>query len=195
MTEIIIKKWAQKAVTMCTAFVLLTTYSMVIFATAGEPLGELTVIGSSTKDGASVTVNGEAAKSGRTVLGSSTITTPEGISAVVNMGKAGKVELAPNTTFVMNVDGTAINGSLTAGSITALSTAAGMSVKTLSGDMVKLNAGETASAASALPTKAAKPGPGGLDWWVWAAIIGGAAAAVIIVVASSDDDNQVSPIR
>ncbi|MEQ1643372.1 MAG: hypothetical protein ABL959_08035, partial [Pyrinomonadaceae bacterium] len=124
----------------------------------------------------------------------STITTPDGVSVVLNMGKAGKIELAPNTTFSIDGDGNVAQGNLTAGNVSVLNGTQGISIKTLSGDTVTLNAGETASANSSTSSKAAKPGPGGLDWWYWAAIIGGA-TAVVIIIATRDDDNPTSPVR
>lgn len=163
---------------------------MFTLAASNKPIGELIVTGGNS-DGATVTVNGEPAKSGRTVFASSTITTPEGTSAVINMGKAGKIELSPNTTFSMDGDA---QGNLTSGNVTLLTASQGVNVKTLAGGMVTLNAGETANANSSTSAKAAKPGPGGLDWWYWAAIIGGA-TAVIIIIATRDDDNPTSPVR
>lgn len=183
-------RFGKRAVSLSLLLTLISTTSMFTLAASNKPIGELIVTGGNS-DGGAVTVNGEPAKSGRTVFASSTITTPEGTSAVINMGKAGKIELAPNTTFALDSDA---QGNLTSGNVTVLNSAQGVNVKTLSGDSVTLNSGETANANSTTSAKAAKPGPGGLDWGYWALIIGGA-TVVIIILATRDDDNPTSPVR
>ncbi len=196
MKFINIERLAQKALTSCVLVVLVTACSMINLASSNKPIGELVVTGSKSTDGSSVTVNGEPAKSGRTIFTSSTITTPEHSGAMINLGKAGKIQLSPGSTFIISVDGNAVSGDITAGSVTVLSGAQSVGVRTLTGDVVTLNVGETANAASGSSTKKAQTGPGGLDWWIWAAIVGGAAAAIIIAVAvSDDDDDRVSPVR
>lgn len=188
-----IRRFGKRALSLSLLLTLFSMYSMVTLATSVSPVGELIV--TAGKSDVPVTVNGEPAASGRTVFSASTITTPEGLIAVLNMGKAGKIELGPNTTFVIHGDGNVVSGSLTSGSVTLVSSAQTFDVKTLSGETVTLNAGETASANSANAATRAKPGPGGLDWAVWAVIIGGVAAAIIIVAATSGDDNVTSPVR
>ena len=80
---------------------------------------------------------------------------PGDAGAIINLGKAGRIELAHNTTFAVSFDDSSINGSLSTGSITVLNAAHAVGVKTLSGD-VHLNAGETAAASSATASKAAR---------------------------------------
>ena len=65
-------------------------------------------------------MNGEPAKSGRTIFSSSTISTPEDAGAIVNLGKAGRIELAPNTIFSVTFDDRSASGDLTAGSVSVL---------------------------------------------------------------------------
>lgn len=169
---------------------------MVTFAVDSKPVGELLVSGSSV-EGKMVLVNGEPARSGRTIFASSTISTPEGMTAVINLGKAGRLQLASGSSVNLNVSGTAVSGDLATGSITVLNAAENVGIKTASGQTISLASGEIVSATSTSSAKAQK-GPGGLDWWVWAAIIGGAAAAVIIVAASGGDDDSnpvTSPVR
>jgi len=183
------KVWIQQALTMSVLFAVILTFSMVTLANAGNAVGELTVIGSNAfGDVSSVTINGEAAKSGRTVFSSSTINTPEGMEAIVSFGKAGKIQFAPGTTLTISYDGNSISGDLTKGSITVLNAAFNVAVKNAVGEIVNVKAGESANAASNNATKKAKPGPGGLDWGIWALIIGGAAAAVIIAVTVGKKD-------
>lgn len=193
MKSLNIKRLAFEAATLGVLIAFIVSGSLVTLAASSKPVGEILVTGAKV-DGASVTVNGEPADSGRTIFSSSTISTPEGTSAVINLGKAGKLQLAPGSTFVIDVDGNAVKGDLTAGSLTVLSSTNAVGVKTLTGDVVTLASGETASATSGSSSKKAKQGPGGLDWWVWAAIIGGA-AAVAVIIATRDDNNNTSPTR
>ncbi|MBK9216452.1 MAG: hypothetical protein IPM59_12825 [Chloracidobacterium sp.] len=185
----------QRAVSTGLLITLIATYSMVTLANSGKAVGELIVNGSD--DTSFVMVNGEPSKSGRTVFSSSTITTPEAFGATVSLGKVGRISLAPNSTFAFNVDGDNVTGDLTAGSITVLSAAKGMSVKNLTGDTITVNAGESANAATAGKQTTAKAG--GLDWWAWVLLVGG--AAVVIAIAARNDSNfgggstTISPVR
>jgi hypothetical protein len=194
------KLWIQKALTMCLLTAIVASYSMVALANAGQAVGELTVSGIAS-DTSFVTVNGEAAKSGRTISSSSTITTPEGMTAIVNFGKLGKVQFGPNTTFSLNADDIALGGSLTSGSITVLSAAKSVGVRTLDGEVVMVNAGETVNAASGAASKQTTPKAGGPAWWVWALVFGGAIGGIILATTSGGDSNfgsgatTVSPVR
>ncbi|MGE3466721.1 MAG: hypothetical protein AB7J13_07290 [Pyrinomonadaceae bacterium] len=182
----------KRALSLCLSAVLVTVYSMVTLATtAPKPVGELVVSG---KSNGGVTVNGEPASTGRTVFAASTITTPADSGAVLNMGTAGKIELAPGTTFLIDGDGNIISGSITAGNVTVLNASQPIAVRTLSGETLALNAGETAGANSTA-TAARQTGPGGLDWAYWALIIGAAVAIPIIIIATNDDDNNPSVVR
>ena len=193
MKSLHIERFAFKTATIGVLFAFIVSGSLVTLAASSKPVGEILVTGTRI-DGASVTVNGERADSGRTIFSSSTISTPEGTSAVINLGKVGKIQLAPGSTFVLDVDGNAAKGNLTVGSLTVLNAANPVAVKTMTGDVVDLASGETATATSGSSSKKIKPGPGGLDWWIWAAIVGGAAAAVIII-ATRGDNKVTSPVR
>jgi hypothetical protein len=176
---------------LCLIMTVLVSSSMVALATSVKPVGELIVTGSSDK---SVTVNGESAASGRTIFAASTITTPEGMTAILDLGKAGKIELAPNTTYSLNTDGS-LSGSLTAGSAKVLNSTNTVGIKTLTGDVVSLNAGDMVTANSATAKKQTGAG-GGADWWAWALIFGAAAAAILFFTLNNDSDGtQTSPVR
>jgi len=178
----------KKAITFGMTLVLVAAYSFVVLADSGKAVGELVVSGGSSS--AFVTVNGESAKNGRTVFSSSTLTTPAEFGAVLNLGKAGKIELAPNSTFVLTFDDSSISGELTSGSVTVLNAQHDVQVKTLA-DTVSLNAGETAAANSAAPAKQTKSGgAGAVKPWVWVAIFGGAVAAVVL--ATRDDGGTLT---
>lgn len=173
-----------KALTMCLTAALIATYSMVTLAADGRASGEIVVTGLNE---AVVTVNGEVVKSGRTIFSSSTISTQEGAGATINLGKTGRIEIAPNSTFVLTFDNSAISGNLTAGSISVLSAAKGVNVTTSTGQ-VTLNAGESVSAASGASSKAPATASGN-DWWMYALIFGGAVAGIVMAT-SQDNGNR-----
>jgi hypothetical protein len=116
------------------------------------------------------------------------------MTAILDLGKAGKIELAPNTTYSLNSDGS-LNGDLTAGSAKVLNSANTVGIKTLTGEVVSLNAGDIVTANSS----AAKKQTGGssdVDWWAWALIFGGAAVILLLFALDGDEDGtQTSPVR
>lgn len=181
------KLWIHKALTMCLTAALVVTYSMVALANDGKTAGEIVVTGNS--DTSAVTVNGEVVKSGRAIFSSSTISTPEGSGAIINLGKVGRIQLAPNTTFALSFDNAAISGDLTSGSITVLNAAKSVSVNTLSNGLIELNAGETASVGSGTASKQTTTNNAHGNWWVYALIVGGAVAG-IVWAASEDNENN-----
>jgi len=192
------KVWIRKAMTMSLTVAIMATYSMVALASDGRAAGEIVITGNTAA--AAVTVNGEPAKSGRTIFSSSTISTPEGAGAIINLGKAGSIELAPNTTFSVSFDSKSISGDLAAGSVSVLNAAEAVGVKTLAGQMVNLNAGETATAASSSSSPAPAP-MGGHSIWPFVLVLVGAAAIIIWTAAADNDVNlgggaiTVSPNR
>ncbi|HEX9960347.1 MAG TPA: hypothetical protein VGB00_05415, partial [Pyrinomonadaceae bacterium] len=173
---------------LCLVVAIYATYSMVGLASPDKLAGELTVSGKAVNGEIPVvTVNGEAAQSGRTIFSSSTITTSESSSAVINLGKIGKIELAPNTTISVSFNEKGLNGDLAAGKVTALS-ADNVNIKTPNGKITKLNAGESVMASQ--QTNDDDDDDGGAAWWVFALILGGAAAAVVI--AATTDNNDIN---
>jgi hypothetical protein len=176
------KVWIRKALSLCLAVAILATYSMVALAGTEKIAGELLVSGSAN----GVTVNGEAAQSGRSVFTSSTIATPQNASAVINLGKLGKIELAPNTILALSFNDKNISGNLIAGRVTVLNASDTVSVKTKDGKLLQLGIGE--SAASAADDD--DDDDGGPGWWAWALVFGGAIAGVVI--AATSDNNRVA---
>src|SRR5213082_2878759 len=104
------RTWSRKSIAFSVAVAVLNVYSMVALATPQKASGELSVSGQ-------VTVNGQAAISGATVFSDSTITTAAGSSAVVSLGKLGRVELFPNTTVKLSFSEANISGALDAGRV------------------------------------------------------------------------------
>lgn len=187
----------RKALTTSLMAAVFATYSMVTLASDGKPAGEIVITGNAASV---VTVNGEPAKSGRTIFSSSTITTPEGAGAIVNLGKAGKLELAPNTTFTLSFDDKSASGDLSSGSVSVLNSAQAVSVRTAAGDAIELNAGETATANAGSAAKAPAP-TNSSDLWKFLLVFAGA-VGVIVIAATTDNNNNIgggantiSPIR
>jgi hypothetical protein len=182
------KLWIHRALSMCLVVAMIVTYSMVALASSGKAAGELLVTGKSANG---VTVNGESAKTGRSVFSSSTIATTEDAGAIINLGKIGKVELAPNTVFTIDFNEKGISGSLASGRLTVLGAADNVSVKTADGTTVELTAGESTTAAGKEDKDSNKAAnKGGAAWWMWALIVGGAAVGVIYA-ASRDSNIQI----
>lgn len=195
MKSILTKRFAVNLTTASLLFALIVSCSYVSLANANKPVGEILISGTSSAEGASVTVNGEAAKTGRTIFNASQIATPAGQSAIVNLGKAGKIQIAPDSIVRIDVDGDAVSGSISSGSLTVLGSAKSVSIANANGETVSVASGESVTATSTTASKA-QTGPGGVNWWVWAAIIAGAATAVVLIVTLNDDDATVtSPVR
>ncbi len=194
------KLWVQKTFAMCLLTAIITTASMV--ALAGGPVaGELTVLGTPGSDNASVTVNGEPVNGGRTIAASSLISVPEGMTAVVNFGKLGKVEFGSNTTFALNATENGLGGNLTAGSVTVLNAANGVAITNLTGETVTANAGETVAANSAAPAAQTTKKTSKNAWLAFGIIFAGTVAAIIYAASRGGDSNfsggatTVSPVR
>lgn len=186
------KLWIRKALSMCLVFAIVATYSTVALAGAGKIAGELLVAGTSVNgEMPYVIVNGEAAKSGRSVFSASTIATPDNANAVINLGKIGKIELAPNTNLVLSFTEKGISGDLLSGKLTVLNASESVTVKTASGETLKLNAGESASAAGKAQDDDDDDRSGGAAWLPWALIFGGAVAAIVIATVVTDNETRL----
>lgn len=186
------KLWIRKALSMCLCVAILATYSMVALAVPGKTAGELTVSGKNINgESPFVFVNGEAARSGRSVFSGSTIQTPETSAAVMNLGKAGKIELAPGTSLTLTFDDKGIFGDLTSGTVTVLGANENVAIKTLNGKTIQVAAGQSVSASGNAKDDDDKDADhDGSKWWIWAAVFGGA-AVVILWTALDDGDIQL----
>jgi hypothetical protein len=187
------KVWIKKALSMCLVVATMATYSMVTLASSEKIAGALSISGKNINGAAPfVKVNGEEAQTGRSIFSSSTIATPAETNAVIDLGKVGKIELAPNTTLALSFTEKGISGDLSSGRVTVLNSSDIVSIKTLNGNVAKLNAGDTAVSTNARDddddddtTKG-----GGSGWLLFAGILGGAAVAIII--AANSDNNRVA---
>jgi len=160
---------------------------MVALAGPGKAAGELTVSGKNANGEAPfVLVNGETARSGRSVFSGSTISTSDSTGAVMNLGKLGKIELAPSTTLNLTFDDKGIFGELTAGKLSFLGASDNVIIKTLDGNSIKLAAGQSVLASG----KAQDDDDDDDDdaaWWIWAVVFGGAAAGLLYTALSDGD--------
>ncbi len=125
------RTWSRKSIAFCLAVAVLSVYSMVVLATPGQmgqtgPSGELSVTGQ-------VKVNGQSAISGATVFSDSTIETAQNSSAVVSLGKLGRVELLPGSTMKLSFTDAGLMGTLDAGRV-RVSTPAGVSASVMTKD-------------------------------------------------------------
>ena len=206
--------WLRNLVGLGLLVSLFFSSSMVTLAAPGNALsGEITVSGSSV-DGMqpSVSLNGEKALSGRTFFTSGTISTPEGNSATINLGKLGRITMSPNSSLSLNLSENSISGDLAAGQIRVLNNE-GVAVNIRTNDNVVTNdanagnfsvdvtSGTTAaesevgnvSMANGQPTAAKMTRrQGWIVFGVVAAIVGG---ALIIYYGFIRDDDVVSPAR
>jgi hypothetical protein len=195
------KLWIRKALSLCLCVAVLATTSMVALSGSKKVAGELTVSGNDINGEAPfVLVNGEAARSGRSIFSASTITTSETAGAVINLGRLGKVELAPKTVLTLTFDETGVAGNLAAGVVSLFGTSDKVSITTPDGKTVQLSAGESVAASGKLQDDD-DDDDGGSAWWLYALIFGGAAGGILWAALSDNDvsigtgGTVVSPTR
>ena len=183
------KLWIRKALSMCLVIATILTYSMVTLANSEKIAGEILVTGKSV-DGQTpfVKVNGEAAQSGRSIFSSSIVATPENASAIISLGKLGKIELAPNTNLALTFSEKGISGDLTAGRVTVLIAADKVVINTGSGNSVTLDSGESASAANAQKDDTTSDNGGGSSALIYAVILGGAVVGIFIAATRGNNN-------
>ncbi|HZB43720.1 MAG TPA: hypothetical protein VE360_00680, partial [Pyrinomonadaceae bacterium] len=108
------RTWSRTPISLALALAILCTYSMVALAAPQQgqtgPTGDLSVVGE-------VSVNGTSAISGATVFSDSTITTAQNSSAVVSLGKLGRVEVLPNSSLKLSFNDTGVSGMLDSGRV------------------------------------------------------------------------------
>ena len=105
------KNLIHKSITLLTAIAVWSVFSMAAMAAApDDTMGEITVTGQ-------VTVNGQPAVSNSTITSGSTIVTGANSSAIINLGKNGRVELLSDTNFDLKFSSNSIIGMLSAGKV------------------------------------------------------------------------------
>lgn len=100
----------RKSITLLTAVAVWSVFSMVAIAAQDNMMGEITVTGQ-------VSVNGQAAVSNSTLTSGSTIVTGANSSAMVNLGKSGRVEVLSDSSMTLKFTDNSIVGMLVAGKV------------------------------------------------------------------------------
>lgn len=98
----------RKAITSFTAVAVLLTYSSFALAAGKDVTGDIAVTGQ-------VSINGQPAISNSTIVSGSTIVTGDGASAVISLGKTGRVEILGGSNVVLNFDDNSIVGIISSG--------------------------------------------------------------------------------
>src|SRR4030095_9687132 len=91
----------RKIITSSTAVAILCVYSMVILAVPQGVTAEISVTGQ-------VTVNGQPAVSNSTIVSGSTIVTGANSSAVISLGKTGRIEVLADSNLILNFSDSSI---------------------------------------------------------------------------------------
>ena len=104
------KNLIHKSFTLLTAFAFLCVSSMVALAAPKDITGDITVSGS-------VSVNGQAVVSNSTIVSGSSIVTGDGSTAVISLGKTGRVELLANSNITLKFNDIGITGILSEGKV------------------------------------------------------------------------------
>lgn len=102
------KNIIHKSTSLVLALTVWCVYSMVAIAAPKNMTGEITVTGQ-------VTVNGQPVVSNSTVVSGSTITTGAASTAIVSLGKAGRIEVAENSELNLKFTDASITGVLNSG--------------------------------------------------------------------------------
>lgn len=134
------RTWSRKSLAFVIALAVLSVSSMIALATPGQKAasGELSASGQ-------VTVNGQSAISGATVFSDSTVTTAQNSSAVVSLGKLGRVELMPNSSMKLTFSESRVSAMLEAGRV-RISAPAGVLAAVSTKDGVAMSNGTDAAA-------------------------------------------------
>jgi hypothetical protein len=120
----------RRFITLTTIVAVWTVYSMVALAAPGDPTGEISVKGQ-------VTINGQAAVSNSTIISGSTIVTGADSSAIVSLGKTGRVEVLDNSNLTLQFSDSSIIGVLSTGKV-RVTNAAGVAATITSKDAVAI---------------------------------------------------------
>lgn len=104
------KNLINKSITLMTVVAVWCVYSMVALAATGDLTGEITVTGD-------VSVNGQKVVSGSTIVSGSIIVTGENSTAIVSLGKNGRIEVSAKSNFTLKFSETGITGILSEGKV------------------------------------------------------------------------------
>jgi hypothetical protein len=124
------KNFIHKSSTLLTAVAFWCVSSMVALAAPKDINGDISVSGQ-------VTINGQAVVSNSTVVSGSTIVTGDNSTAVISLGKTGRVELLANSNITLKFTDTGITGILSEGKV-RVSNAAGVATTITTKDMTAI---------------------------------------------------------
>jgi hypothetical protein len=128
----------RKFVSVWVAAAILMVYSIVITAAPTVRTGGLSVVGQ-------VTVDGQKVTSGGTFFSDSTIVTGANSSAILSLGRLGRIELLPNSSLSLTLADNGITGTMYAGR-SRVSTPAGVAVNIATKDgAVKVDGSQATS--------------------------------------------------
>lgn len=102
------KTLIHKSFTLLTAIAFWCVTSMIVLAAPKDITGDITVSGQ-------VTVNGQSVVSNSTVVSGSSIVTGDNSTAVISLGKTGRVEILANSNITLKFTDTGITGILSEG--------------------------------------------------------------------------------
>ena len=108
----------RKSITLLTAIAVWSAFSIAVIAAPTDAMGEITIIGN-------VIVNGQSVVSNSTLASGGTIVTGPNSSAIVNLGKNGRVEVLSDSSLTLKFTDNSIIGMLMAGKV-RVSNAAGV---------------------------------------------------------------------
>lgn len=132
------KNIIHKATSLVLTLTILCTYSMVALAGTKDITGEITVTGN-------VTVNGQAVVSNSTIVSGSTIVTDGSSSAVISLGKTGRLEVLAGSNLTLKFAETSITGVLSSGKVRVTNNAGVATTITTAHAVAIADAGQTDS--------------------------------------------------
>lgn len=124
------KNLIHKSLTLLTIAAFWCVSSMVVLAAPKDITGDITVSGQ-------VTVNGQSIVSNSTVVSGSSIVTSDNSTAVISLGKTGRVEVLANSNITLKFNDTGITGILSEGKV-RVSNSAGVATTITSKDATVL---------------------------------------------------------
>jgi cytoskeletal protein CcmA (bactofilin family) len=124
------KNIIHKSTSLALTIAIFCVYSMVALAGTKDITGEITVTGQ-------VTVNGQTVVSNSTVVSGSIVATSANSTAVVSLGKTGRLELLPESSITLRFTDGSITGILSAGKV-RVSNAAGVATTITTKDAVAI---------------------------------------------------------
>lgn len=189
----------RKAITLPLCLTVLSAYSMVTQAIPARVVGALTV-SQTVFDGTEprVTVNGESARSGRSVFSSSVISTSGNAVASLYFGRLGSLEISPNSEVILSFDSDGITGRISKGRVNVLAAGGPIRLGNGSEGPTLLTSGESlVSDSSMQDDDDADLKKKSVPSWVWAVLIGGVIAGVAAGASggSGGSPRPVSPIQ